>query len=90
MEAKHLGDEGRFAKAYENMQKGNFSDLEHLIDRAENILDQARAQVKAAKGSGALVEWRVSGKKATQALKTLFENDPALKGKIVVAHVPMK
>ncbi|MBP5973613.1 toxin [Brasilonema sp. CT11] len=90
IEAKHLGDEGRFAKAYENMKKGNFSDLEHLVDRAENILDQAKSQVKAAQGTGARVEWRVSGEKATEALKTLFEHDPELRGNIDVIYVPLK
>ncbi|MEH2358572.1 SpvB/TcaC N-terminal domain-containing protein [Nostoc sp.] len=90
IEAKHLGDEGRFAKAYENMKKGNFSDLEHLVDRAENILDQAKLQVKAAQGTGARIEWRVSGEKATEALRTLFEHDPALKGNIDVIYVPLK
>jgi RHS repeat-associated protein len=90
VEAKHLGDEGRFARAYENMKKGNFSDLENLVDRSEKILDQARAQVKAAGGTGAQIEWRVSGKNATEALDLLFKNDPALKGKINVVHVPLE
>ncbi|HEU5181572.1 MAG TPA: hypothetical protein VFW45_12350, partial [Candidatus Polarisedimenticolia bacterium] len=90
VEAKHLGDEGRFARAYENMNKGDFRDLEHLVDRAEKILDQARAQVKVAEGTGARIEWRVSGENATRALKKLFDNDPSLKGRIDVVHVPMK
>ena len=89
IEAKHLGDEGRFAKAYENMKKGNFSDLIHLMDRAENILAQAKAQVKAAQGTGARIEWQVSGEKAAEALKTLFDHDPALKGNIDVIYVPL-
>lgn len=90
VEAKHLDDEGRFAKAYENMNKGNFSDFQHLMDRAENILEQARAQVNVAKGTGARIEWRVSGKKGEQALKQLFENDATLKGKIDVIYIPLK
>ena len=88
IEKKHLGDEGRFAKAYENMKKGNYNDLHNLMDRAENILVQARSQVEAAEGTGARVEWRVSGERATEALTKLFEHDPMLKGKIDVKHVP--
>ncbi|MFZ2900360.1 MAG: SpvB/TcaC N-terminal domain-containing protein [Saprospiraceae bacterium] len=90
VEAKHLADEGRFAKAYENMKKGNFSDLENLVDRAEKILDQAKGQVKAAEGTGARIEWRVSGQKAEEALRVLFERDPVTKGKIDVVYVPFK
>lgn len=86
LEAKHLGDEGRFAKAFENMKKGNFSDLKHLIDRGENILEQAKAQVRAAEGTGARIEWRVSGQRAEEALNMLFENDPELKGRITVGY----
>ncbi len=89
VEAKHLGDEGRFAKAYENMKKGNYGDIENLIDRAEKILDQAKEQVKAASGTGAQVEWRVSGQHATEALQTLFDHEPAVRGKITVTHVPL-
>ncbi len=90
IEAKHLGNEGRFAKAYANMNKGNFSDWKYLFDRAENILDQARKQVKAAEGTGARIEWHVSGKKATQALKKLFDHYSDLKGKIDVIYEPLK
>lgn len=90
VEAKHLANDGRFAKAYENMKKGNFSDLENLVDRAEKILDQAKEQVKAAEGTGARIEWRVSGERAQEALKVLFERDPVTKGKIDVVYRPFK
>ncbi|MFI6760808.1 hypothetical protein ACIBF5_16910 [Micromonospora sp. NPDC050417] len=89
VEAKHLGNEGRFARAYENMKNGNFSDARHLFDRGESLLDQARAQVRAAEGTGARIEWRVSGESATEALDMLFSHEPELAGKIDVVHVPM-
>jgi hypothetical protein len=90
VEAKHLGDDGRFARAYESMNQQQFKDFAHLLDRAEKLTDQARAQVKAAEGTGARIEWRCSGEKATEALKVLFKNDPNLKGKITVEYVPFK
>jgi hypothetical protein len=90
VEAKHLGDDGRFARAYESMNQQQFKDFAHLLDRAEKLTDQARAQVKAAEGTGARIEWRCSGEKATEALKVLFKNDPNLKGKIAVEYVPFK
>lgn len=90
LEAKHLGDEGRYAKAYENMKKGDWSDARNLFDRSENILEQAKAQVKAAEGTGAQIEWSVSGKSATEALETLFAHEPEVAGKISVKHVPLE
>ena len=69
IEAKHLADEGRFAKAYRNFTRGVRRDRWYLFERAEKLLEQARAQVKAAEGTGARIEWRVSGKEAAKALK---------------------
>ncbi|NJP35725.1 hypothetical protein [Micromonospora thermarum] len=89
VEAKHLGDDGRFARAYESMTANEFKDFAHLIDRAEKLLEQARGQVKAAEGTGLRIEWRISGEKATEAVKVLFANDPVLQGKITVRHVPL-
>jgi|GEM_PF-5123870 hypothetical protein len=71
------------------MMKGNYSDLEHLVDRGKNILDQAKRQVKAAEGTGARIEWHVSGKNATRALKKLFRHN-GLGNKIDVIHTPLK
>jgi RHS repeat-associated protein len=90
IEAKHLSGDGRFVKAYENMKKGNFSDLENLVDRAGKILDQAKDQLKAAEGTGARIEWRVSSREGEEALNVLFSRDPATKGKIDVVYVPFK
>lgn len=89
LEAKHLGDDGRFAKAYESMNRQEFKDFAHLIDRAEKITEQARAQVTAGQGTGARIEWRVSGEKATEAIRVLFGNDPALKD-IIVTWKPLE
>ena len=81
VEAKHLGDEGRFAKAYENMNKGNFSDFEHLMDRGGNILEQAPARASKGRGgnwcSDRVARFRRKGDGSTG--KTLRGTDPALK-----------
>lgn len=90
IEAKHYADDGRFVKAFDNMMNGNFKDYPHLIERASSILDQARGQVKAAEGTGAKIEWRVSSEKGATAVRMLFDHDPALRGRITVEHVPMK
>jgi RHS repeat-associated protein len=82
IEAKYLEEKGRFVKAYETG-----TDVEHLWGRAEDLLAQARRQVKAAEGTGAEIEWRVSSEKAQKALKELF-NEPDLAGKIKVEYVP--
>jgi hypothetical protein len=86
IEAKYLQDDGRFARAYENMKAGDYSDASHLMDRAGNLLDQAKAQVRAAEGTGYRIEWRVSGETAKKALQELFSHD--LAGKIDVVCVP--
>lgn len=90
VEAKHLAEDGRFINAYENMKKGNFSDFENLVDRAEKLGQQARDQVKAAVGTGARIEWRVSSQRAKEALDMLFKHDPVTKGKIDVKYVPLQ
>lgn len=89
IEAKHLGDEGRYSKAYESMKKGDWSDTRNLFDRSDNILKQAEQQVKAAEGTGAQIKWYVSGKKATEALQIMFAHEPKVAGKITVSHVPL-
>jgi Restriction endonuclease fold toxin 5 len=89
LEAKHLGDEGRFAKAYQNMLKGNYSDVSHLVDRGNNLLEQARSQVAAADGTGARIEWRVSGKNAANALRTMFDHYPEIGDRISVRYEPL-
>ena len=89
VEAKHLGDEGRFARAYTNMLAGNYSDARQLFERAENLLEQALAQAEVTKGMNVRIEWRVSGQQATKALKQLFENESKLRGRILVVHMPL-
>jgi hypothetical protein len=93
VEAKHLGDEGRFAKAYAEMTKGDPSkplqDIRYLLDRSDKILDQAMEQAKAARGTGARIEWRVSGPEATKALQQLFSRFPETRD-ITVRYVKMK
>jgi hypothetical protein len=81
-----LEDDGRFARAYDNMNKGDFSDAEHLMDRAGNLLDRAKAQVPAAEGTRVRVDRRVSGEMAKEALEKLFSHE--LKGMIDVVYVP--
>jgi hypothetical protein len=87
LDAKHLEDEGRFAKAYENMNKGKFGDIEYLCDKAGSLLEQAKRQVAAAKPSGTPIEWHVSGQNAARAIRRLFK---AYNIKITVKYVPFK
>ncbi len=83
LDAKFLENGGRFAKAYENMTKGNFSDIRHLFLMAEKYIDQGQRQV-AVSGKKS-VEWHISGEVATKAINQLFEtnNNP-----IKVIHTP--
>jgi hypothetical protein len=90
LEAKNLGDDGRFVKAYEAMQRGDYRDFPHLYERATNILEEARGQVRAAEGTGLNIKWDVSSEKGAEAIRALFDHDPELKGRITVEHVPMK
>lgn len=87
IEAKYLENNGRFARAYDNMNGGNFKDFTYLADRADKILDQARRQVQAAKGTNSRIVWRVSGDRAASAVGQLFAGDKNLRGKITVEHV---
>jgi hypothetical protein len=89
IEAKHLGDEGRFAKAYQIMRNDplKLTDVHYLIDNAEAILQQARDQVRATRGMDVRIEWRVSGQRAEEALNLLFSRDKDLAGRINVKYV---
>ena len=89
LEAKHLGDEGRFAKAYQIMRNDPLKrvDVRYLFDKAEDIVQQARDQVRATRGVDVRIEWRVSGRRAEEALRLLFGRDKDLAGRITVKYV---
>jgi hypothetical protein len=71
LDAKHLADDGRFARAYNSLTQGEQGDYVHALDRGSSLLAEAKRQVNAAKGAS--IEWHVAGRVAADAIETLFK-----------------
>ncbi|HEX2086309.1 MAG TPA: toxin TcdB middle/N-terminal domain-containing protein, partial [Solirubrobacteraceae bacterium] len=90
VEAKYYEDDGRFGRAYQAMLRGEYGDYQWIEEQAQRLAEQAREQVQAAEGTGARIEWRVSGREPTEAVRSVLRNTPGVGDRISVRHIPFE